>query len=43
VVLLVFDYVLSRGAAIVVTVVFTLLVIVLWYGLPLLGKLQDDD
>jgi amino acid transporter len=43
VVLLVFDYVLARGAAIVVTVVFTLLVIVLWYGLPLLGKLQDDD
>jgi uncharacterized membrane protein len=43
VVLLVFDYVLARGAAIVVTVVFTLLVIALWYGLPLLGKLQDDD
>ena len=42
-VLLVFDYVVSRGAAIVVTVVFTLLVVVLWYGLPLHGRIQDDD
>jgi amino acid transporter len=42
-VLLVFDYVVSRGAAIVVTVVFTLLVVVLWYGLPLHGKIRDDD
>jgi amino acid transporter len=43
VVLLVFDYVVSRGAAIVVAVVFTLLVVVLWYGLPLHGKLRKDD
>jgi hypothetical protein len=42
-VLLVFDYVVSRGAAIVVTVVFTLLVVVLWYGLPLHGRIRDDD
>ena len=42
VVLLVFDYVASRGAAIAVTVCFALLVAVLWYGLPLLGKLRED-
>jgi hypothetical protein len=42
VVLLVFDYVVSRGAAIAVTVGFTLVVFVLWYGLPLFGKLRED-
>ena len=40
-VLLVFDYVVSTGAAIGVTVGFTLMVVVLWYGLPLLGKLRE--
>jgi hypothetical protein len=39
-VLLVFDYLVSRVAAIAVTVCFALLVVVLWYGLPLLGKLR---
>ncbi|HET9115020.1 MAG TPA: DUF6328 family protein [Gaiellaceae bacterium] len=43
VVLLVFDYVASRGAAIAVTTAFTLLVVVLWYGLPLHGKFQEDN
>jgi hypothetical protein len=38
VVLLVFSYVLSTGAAIGVTVGFTVLVVVLWYGLPLAGR-----
>ena len=42
VVLLVFDYVASRGAAIAATVGFTLLVLVLWFGLPLFGKLRED-
>ena len=43
VVLLVFDYVASRGAAIAVTIAFTVLVVVLWYGLPLHGRLREDD
>ncbi len=42
VVLLVFDYVVSRGAAIAVSIAFTLLVVVLWYGLPLHGRLRKD-
>jgi Family of unknown function (DUF6328) len=42
VVLLVVDYVVSTGAAIGVTVGFALLVAVLWYGLPALGKLRED-
>jgi Family of unknown function (DUF6328) len=43
VVLLVVDYVMSRGAAIGATVGFTVFVILLWYGLPLFGKLREDD
>jgi amino acid transporter len=43
VVLLVFDYVVSTGAAIAATVGFTLLVAVLWYGLPLFAKLREDS
>jgi hypothetical protein len=39
-VLLVFDYLVSRGAAIAVTACFALLIAVLWYGLPLHGKLS---
>jgi amino acid transporter len=42
VVLLVFDYVVGSGAAIAATVGFTLFLIVLWYGLPLYGKLRED-
>jgi hypothetical protein len=38
VVLLVVSYVLSTGAAIAVTVCFSLLVATLWYGLPLYGR-----
>jgi amino acid transporter len=38
VVLLVFSYVVSTGAAIGVTVGFAVLVAVLWYGLPLAGR-----
>jgi amino acid transporter len=43
VVLLVFDYVVSTGAAIAATVGFTLLVAVLWYGLPLFAKVREDS
>jgi amino acid transporter len=41
VVLLVFDYVLSTGSAVVATVGFTLFVVFLWYGLPLYGRLRE--
>jgi amino acid transporter len=40
VVLLVVDYVVSSGAAIAATVGFALLVVGLWYGLPLYGKFR---
>ena len=40
VVLLAIDYVVSLGAAIAATVSFTLLVAVLWYGLPLYARLR---
>ncbi len=43
VVLLVIDYVLSTGAAIAATASFSLVVIALWYGLPLYGRLRDGD
>jgi hypothetical protein len=43
VVLLVFDYVVSTGAAIAATVCFTLFVALLWYGLPLYGKVREED
>ena len=43
VVLLVFDYVASREAAIAATVCFALFVAVLWFGLPFYGKLREDD
>ena len=43
VVLLVFDYVVSTGAAIAATVCFTLFVAFLWYGLPLYGKVREGD
>jgi hypothetical protein len=43
VVLLVFDYVVGRGAAIAVTISFTLFVALLWYGLPLYGKVSEED
>jgi hypothetical protein len=43
VVLLVFDFVVGRGAAIAATVSFTVFVAVLWYGLPLFGKYREED
>jgi hypothetical protein len=42
VVLLVVDYVVSTKAAIAATLGFTLFVLVLWYGLPLFGKVRED-
>jgi hypothetical protein len=42
VVLLVVDYVVSTEAAIIATVSFTLFVALLWFGLPLYGKLRED-
>jgi hypothetical protein len=41
-VLLVVDYVLSRGAAIAAVSGFTALVLFLWYGLPLYGRLRGS-
>jgi hypothetical protein len=40
VVLLVIDYVVSLGAAIAAVAGFTLLVLVLWYGVPAYGRLR---
>jgi uncharacterized protein DUF6328 len=42
VVLLVIDYVVSLGAAIGVTVAFALLILALWYGVPVVGRLRGD-
>jgi amino acid transporter len=42
VMLLVFDYVVSTEAAIAATVAFTIFVAVLWFGLPLYGRLRED-
>jgi amino acid transporter len=41
VVLLVTDFVLSRGFAIAATAAFLAVIVVLWYGLPLLASLRD--
>ena len=41
VVLLVIDFVLSRGPAIAAAAAFFAVVVVLWYGLPLLASLRD--
>jgi Family of unknown function (DUF6328) len=43
VVLLVFDYVASRSAAVIATACFTIFVVLLWYGLPLFGKVREED
>ena len=41
VVVLVMDFVVSRGAAVAAAVVLFAVVALLWYGLPLLGALRD--
>jgi amino acid transporter len=41
VVLLVTDFVLSRGPAIAAAAAFFAVIVVLWYGLPLLASLRD--
>ena len=41
VVLLVTDFVLSRGPAIAAAAAFLAVIVVLWYGLPLLASLRD--
>jgi len=41
VVLLVIDFVLSRGPAIAAAAAFFAVIVVLWYGLPLLASLRD--